>query len=184
MLPLVYSDTTPGCCCGEVWPKRASCYQRSIGSGDSLPIGPPPIAEGIATSGCNMEVGTNLARVQQDSHTTNLLPKSADGTHLRSRSATRCWSTGAVLTDSRVQNAMVKVVKSAEAWADTHWIIHWIRKVAKTTPTPAQESWSHQGSLGRVSLVGVSPTCTSATFHDSVTALWSIIGATLGGWLC
>ena len=44
-----------------------------------------------------------------------------------------------VLTDSSVQNAMAKVVKSAEAWADTHWMIYWTRKVAKTTPPPAQE---------------------------------------------
>ena len=66
----------------------------------------------------------------------------ADGTHLRSRSSARCWGIGAVLTDSSVQNAMAKVVNSAEAWADTQWMIYWTRKVAKTTLTPAQESWS------------------------------------------
>ena len=87
-----------------------------------------------------------------------------------------------VLTDSRVQNAMAKVVNRAEAWADTHWMIYWTRKVAKTTLMPAQESWSHQGSLSRVSLVGGCPTCSSAMSHDSVTALWSVDGATLDGW--
>ena len=77
---------------------------------------------------------------------------------------------------------MAKVVNRAEAWADTHWMIYWTRKVAKTTPMPAQESWSHQGSLGLVSLVGGSPTRASPTSCDSVTALWSVDGATLGGW--
>ena len=105
-----------------------------------------------------------------------------DGTCLRSRSSARCRSTGVVLTDSSVQSAMAKVVNRAEAWADTHWMIYWTRKVAKTTPMPAQESWSHQGSLGLVSLVGGSPTRASATSCDSVTALWSVDGATLGGW--
>ena len=54
--------------------------------------------------------------------------------------------------------------------------------MAKTTPMLAQESWSHQANLGLVSLVGSSPTRTSTTSHDSVTALWSVDGATLGGW--
>ena len=98
------------------------------------------------------------------------------------RSSTRCQSIGAVLTNSSVQNAIAKVVNSAEAWADTHWMIYWTRKVAKTTPMPAQESWSHQGSLGLVSLVGVSPTRASTMSRDSVTALWSVDGATLDGW--
>ena len=106
----------------------------------------------------------------------------ADRMRLRGRSFTRCRITGAVLTDSSVQSALAKVVNSAEAWDDTHWMIYWTRKVAKTTPMPAQESWSHQGSLGLMSLVGGSPTRTSATFCDSVTALWSIDGATLSGW--
>ena len=75
--------------------------------------------------------------------------------HLHSRSSARCRSIGAVLTDSSVQNAMNKVVNSTEAWADTHWMIYWTRKVGKTTPMPTQESWSHQGSLGLVSLVRV-----------------------------
>ena len=85
-----------------------------------------------------------------------------------------------VLTDSSVQIAMAKVVNSAETWADTHWMIYWARKVARTTPMPAQESWSHQGSLGLVSLVGGSPTRASAMSHDSVIALWSLDGTTLG----
>ena len=106
----------------------------------------------------------------------------ADGMRLHSRSSARCRSTGAVLTDSNVQNAIAKVVKSAVAWSDTHWMIYWTRKVAKTTPMPAQESWSHQGSLGLVSLVEGSPTRASAMSCDSVTALWSVDGATLGGW--
>ena len=74
---------------------------------------------------------------------------------------------------------MAKVVKSAEAWADTHWMIYWTRKMANTTPIPAQEGWSHQGSLGLVSLFGGSPTHASAMSHDFVTALWSVDGATL-----
>ena len=77
---------------------------------------------------------------------------------------------------------MAKVVNSAEAWADTHWMIYWTRKVAKITLSPAQESWRHQGSFGLVSLVEGSPTHASAMSCDSVTALWSIDGPTLGGW--
>ena len=106
----------------------------------------------------------------------------ADGTRLHSRSSTRYQSTGVLLTDSRVQNAMAKVVKSAEACTDTHWIIYWTRNMAKTTPMPTQESWSYQSSLGRVSLVGGSPTHASAMSCDSVTALWCVVGATLDGW--
>ena len=93
----------------------------------------------------------------------------ADVMRLPSRSSARFGSTGVVLTDSSVQSAMAKVVNRT-------------RKVAKTTPMPAQESWSHQGSLGLVSLVGGSPTRASAMSCDSVTALWSVDGATLGGW--
>ena len=58
-----------------------------------------------------------------------------------SRSFARCQGTGAVLTDNSVQNAIAKVVKSAETWVDTHWMIYWARKVDKTTPIPTQESW-------------------------------------------
>ena len=87
-----------------------------------------------------------------------------------------------VLTDSSVQNAMANVVNSAEAWADTHWMIYWTRKVAKTTPMPAQESWSRQSSLGLVSLVGFSSTRAPTMSRDSIIALWSVNGATLGGW--
>ena len=106
----------------------------------------------------------------------------AEWMRLRSRSSARCRSTGGVLTDSSVQNAMAKIVKSTKAWADTHWMIYWTRKVAKTTPMPTQESWSHQGSLGRASLVGGSPTHASAMSHDSITTLWSVDGATLVSW--
>ena len=38
-----------------------SC-QCCVGFGDSLPIGPPLIADGIATVGCAMEAGDNLVR--------------------------------------------------------------------------------------------------------------------------
>ena len=103
----------------------------------------------------------------------------ADGTHLHNRSSTRCRSTRAVLTDSSVQNAIAKVVKSAETYAATHWMIYCTRKVAKTTPRPAQVSWSHQGSLCRVSLVGDSPTRASSISYDSIMVLWSVDGATL-----
>ena len=61
------------CCCGVVvpppdavegrhGPKVPCCCQRRVGFGDSLPIGPPPIADGIAANGCDMEAGDNLAR--------------------------------------------------------------------------------------------------------------------------
>ena len=45
--------------CGSKEPGRC---QRRVGFGESLPIGPPPIADGIATSGCDMGAGDNLAR--------------------------------------------------------------------------------------------------------------------------
>ena len=103
----------------------------------------------------------------------------ADRMRLHRRSSARCWSTGAVLTKSNIPNAIARVVSSAVAWADTHWMIYWTIKVAKTTPTLAHESWSHQGSLDHMSLVGGSPTHASATSYDSVITLQSVDGATL-----
>ena len=54
--------------------------------------------------------------------------------------------------------------------------------MAKTTPTLAQESWSHQGSPSRVSLVEGSSTHASATSYDFVMALWFVDGATSVDW--
>ena len=51
--------------------------------------------------------------------------------------------------------------------------------MARTTPTPAQESWSLQGSLGCVSLIDGSLTHASAASYDSIIALWSVDGTTL-----
>ena len=51
-----------------------------------------------------------------------------------------------------------------------------------TTLTPDQESWSHQGSLGQMSLVDGSPTGALAASYDSVIELWSVNGATLVDW--
>ena len=40
-------------------PGSCQCY---VGFGNSLPIGPPPIADGIAASGCDMGARDNLVR--------------------------------------------------------------------------------------------------------------------------
>ena len=40
-------------------PGHCQCY---IGFGNSLPIRPPPIADGVATTGYNMGAGGNLVR--------------------------------------------------------------------------------------------------------------------------
>ena len=40
-------------------PGRRQCH---LGFGDSLPVGPPPIADGIATTGCDMGGRNNLVR--------------------------------------------------------------------------------------------------------------------------
>ena len=52
----------PDAIVGRHGPRAPGSCQCRIGFGDSLPIGPPPIADGIATSGCTMEAGDNLAR--------------------------------------------------------------------------------------------------------------------------
>ena len=40
-------------------PGHCQCY---VGFGNSLPVGPPPIADGIATAACAMKAGDNLVR--------------------------------------------------------------------------------------------------------------------------
>ena len=40
-------------------PGRCQCH---LGFGNSLPVGPPPITDGIATTGCDMGAGDNLIR--------------------------------------------------------------------------------------------------------------------------
>ena len=36
--------------------------QHHVGFGDSLPVRPPPISDGIAASGCSVGAGDNLVR--------------------------------------------------------------------------------------------------------------------------
>ena len=50
----------PDAVVGMHGPRAPGCCQRHLGLGDSLPIGPPPIADGIAATGCNMGAGDNL----------------------------------------------------------------------------------------------------------------------------
>ena len=45
---------------GRHGPREPGRCQHRLGFGNSLPIGPPPIADGIATTGCNMGAGDNL----------------------------------------------------------------------------------------------------------------------------
>ena len=84
-----------------------------------------------------------------------------------------------LLVMSSVQNAMASVIKSAVAWANTHWMIHWTRRVARITPTLAKENWSQQRSPGRVPQVDESLTHPSLAFYDSITGPWFIDGAPL-----
>ena len=113
--------------------------------------------------------------------TTRSLPRSppADGARLRSRSSAYCRSVGAIQMVSSVQDAMVPVASSAVAWVVTHWMIHRTRNVARTTPAPAQESWSHRGGLGLSPANYGSPTRASVASRDSVAAPWSVDGAPL-----
>ena len=52
----------PDAVVGRHGPRAPGICQRCLGFGDSLPIGPPPIADRIATTGCNMGAGDNLVR--------------------------------------------------------------------------------------------------------------------------
>ena len=52
----------PDAVVGRHGPRVSGHCQRRVGFGDSLPVGPPPIADGTATSGCAMEAGENLVR--------------------------------------------------------------------------------------------------------------------------
>ena len=47
---------------GRHGPRMPRHCQRCLGFGDSLPVGPPPITDGIATTGCDMGAGDNLVR--------------------------------------------------------------------------------------------------------------------------
>ena len=48
---------------GRHGPRASGCH---IGFGNSLPIGPPPITDGIAATGRNMGAGDNLVRGATD----------------------------------------------------------------------------------------------------------------------
>ena len=52
----------PDAVVGRHGPREPGYCQRRVGFGDSLPVRPPPIADGIATTGCNMGAGDNLVR--------------------------------------------------------------------------------------------------------------------------
>ena len=52
----------PDAVVGRHGPRASGCCQRHVGFGNSLPIGPPPIADGIAASGCDMGARDNLVR--------------------------------------------------------------------------------------------------------------------------
>ena len=80
---------------------------------------------------------------------------------------------------SSVQDAMVPIAKSAVAWVVTHWMIYWTRKMARATPAPAQESWSHRGGLGLMPTIDGSPTRASVASCNFVAVPWSIDGAPL-----
>ena len=43
-------------------PRASGCCQHCVGFGNSLPMGSPPIADGITASGCAMEAEDNLVR--------------------------------------------------------------------------------------------------------------------------
>ena len=47
---------------GRHGPRASGCCQSCIGFSNSLPIGPPPIADRITASGCDMGAGDNLVR--------------------------------------------------------------------------------------------------------------------------
>ena len=50
----------PDAVVGRHGPREPGCCQRHIGFGNSLPIGPPPIANGVAATGCDMGARDNL----------------------------------------------------------------------------------------------------------------------------
>ena len=52
----------PDAVVGRHGPRASGCCQFHVGFGNSLPIGPPPIADGITASGCDMGAGDNLVR--------------------------------------------------------------------------------------------------------------------------
>ena len=52
----------PDAVVGRHGPRAPGRCQCRLGFGNSLPIGPPPIANGIATTGCDMGAGDNLVR--------------------------------------------------------------------------------------------------------------------------
>ena len=52
----------PDAVVGRHGPRAAGYCQCRVGFGDSLPIGSPPIADGIAASGCAMGARDNLVR--------------------------------------------------------------------------------------------------------------------------
>ena len=52
----------PDAVVGKHGPRAPGCCQCHLGFSNSLPIGPPPIADGIAPTGCDMGAGDNLVR--------------------------------------------------------------------------------------------------------------------------
>ena len=52
--------SAPDTIVGRHGPRAPGSCQCRLGFGDSLPVGPPPIADGIAATGCNMGAGENL----------------------------------------------------------------------------------------------------------------------------
>ena len=52
----------PDAVVGRHGPREPGHCQRHLGFGDSLPVGPPPIANGIAATGYDMGAGDNLVR--------------------------------------------------------------------------------------------------------------------------
>ena len=52
----------PDAVVGRHGPRAPSSFQRHIGFGNSSPISCPPIANGVATFGCDMEAGDNLVK--------------------------------------------------------------------------------------------------------------------------
>ena len=53
---------TPDAVVGRHGPIAPGSCQHHVGFGDSSPVRPPPIADGVATFGCDMGAGDSLVR--------------------------------------------------------------------------------------------------------------------------
>ena len=69
----------PDAVVGRHGTKASGCCQCRLEFGDSLPIGPPLMADGIAATGCDMGAGDNLVRMPQVVYTATLLPNNVLG---------------------------------------------------------------------------------------------------------